>query len=187
MWKVYSSSALSSFLYHRRKSGAGKSALINAVFGSDVTVNDVSFHLYIYSHLCKPVSDKVAGDHDIEKELTLASNDRIIIHDSKGFEGGEEKNLQKVFDFIDRRSKMPALKDQIHAIWYDGRIVAPFYLSPSITRICAEIPFAGSRLFEKGVERLLQEFRWDGSSSTLQLVPFLPHDSSSNHCGIHKA
>ncbi|KIJ41354.1 hypothetical protein M422DRAFT_31745 [Sphaerobolus stellatus SS14] len=110
------------------KSGAGKSALINAVFGSDVT----------------PVVDKVPGDHDIEKELTLASNDRIIIHDSKGFEGGEEKNLQKVFDFIDRRSKMPALKDQIHAIW-----------------ICAEIPFAGSRLFEKGVERLLKEFRWD--------------------------
>ncbi|KAJ7241581.1 hypothetical protein C8J57DRAFT_1477698 [Mycena rebaudengoi] len=37
---------------------------------------------------------------------------------------------------------MPTLADQLHAIW-----------------VCAEIPFAGGRLFEKGVERILLEYR----------------------------
>ncbi|KAJ7225083.1 hypothetical protein C8J57DRAFT_1481857 [Mycena rebaudengoi] len=101
------------------KSGAGKSALINAVFG-------------------------VEGATAVSHTLTFPGNDRIIIHNSQGFEGGEdlEANIQKVFDFIDFRSKKPALGDQLHAIW-----------------VCAEIPFAGSRMFKTGVERILKEYR----------------------------
>ncbi|KAJ7640907.1 hypothetical protein B0H17DRAFT_1216470 [Mycena rosella] len=98
-------------------SGAGKSALINAVFG----VEGVT-----------PVSHRTPGVHNIDKPFSFPQNDRIIIHDSQGFEPGEEGNIQTVSDFIDRRSKMPALADQLHAIW-----------------VCAEIPFAGGRLFEK--------------------------------------
>ncbi|KAF8064235.1 hypothetical protein FPV67DRAFT_1671980 [Lyophyllum atratum] len=112
------------------KSGAGKSALINAVFGLHAT----------------SVSHRTPGVHDIEKALKFPENDRIIIHDSKGFESGEEANLQKVLDFIKRRSTMPALRDQLHAIW-----------------VCAEIPFAGGRLFEKGVELLLKKCPEDAS------------------------
>ncbi|KAJ7900831.1 hypothetical protein B0H13DRAFT_2516212 [Mycena leptocephala] len=108
------------------KSGAGKSALINAVFGVEATA----------------VSHRTPGEHDINEPLSFPDNDRIIIHDSQGFEGGEEANVEKVFDFIDRRSKMPALGDQLHAIW-----------------VCAEIPFAGSRPFEIGVERILKEYQ----------------------------
>ncbi|KAJ7018971.1 hypothetical protein C8F04DRAFT_1149193, partial [Mycena alexandri] len=108
------------------KSGAGKSALINAVFGvAGATA----------------VSHRTPGKHDINKPLSFPENDRIIIHDSQGFEAGEEVNIEKVFEFIDSRSKMSALADQLHAIW-----------------VCAEIPFAGSRLFEAGVEQLLTRY-----------------------------
>jgi hypothetical protein len=55
--------------------------------------------------------------HNIDKPFSFPQNDRIIIHDSQGFEPGEEGNIQTVSDFIDRRSKMPALADQLHAIW----------------------------------------------------------------------
>ncbi|KAF8962885.1 hypothetical protein BDZ97DRAFT_1076814 [Flammula alnicola] len=127
-----------------RGSGAGKSALINAVFGVDAT----------------PVSHRTPGEHDIDKPLIFAENDRVIIHDSKGFEAGEETNVQKVLDFIERRSKMPALGDRLHAIW-----------------VCAEIPFAGARLFEKGVERILKECRGNGSSSIRPYFP--PHFTAS--------
>ncbi|KAJ7765639.1 hypothetical protein B0H16DRAFT_1367341 [Mycena metata] len=109
------------------KSGAGKSALINAVFGVEAAT---------------AVSHRTPGEHDIDKPLSFPGNDRIIIHDSQGFEGGEEANINKVFDFIDRRSKMQALGDRLHAIW-----------------VCAEIPFAGSRLFENGVERILKGYQ----------------------------
>jgi hypothetical protein len=71
--------------------------------------------MIIYSP--KAVSHRTPGEHDINKPLSFPDNDRIIIHDSQGFEGGEEANIEKVFDFIDRRSKMPALGDQLHAIW----------------------------------------------------------------------
>ncbi|KAJ6447861.1 hypothetical protein C8R45DRAFT_1224809 [Mycena sanguinolenta] len=102
------------------QSGAGKSALINAVFGLEGAT---------------PASHRTPGVHDFDKPFSFPRNDRIIIHDSQGFEPGEEGNIQTVSDFIHRRSNMPALADQLHEIW-----------------ICAEIPFAGGRLFEKGVE-----------------------------------
>ncbi|KAJ7710261.1 hypothetical protein B0H14DRAFT_3021770 [Mycena olivaceomarginata] len=106
------------------KSGAGKSALINAVFGVEGAT---------------AVANWTSGKHDIDEPHIVPTNDRIIIHDSQGFETGEEANINKVLDFIDRRSKMPALGDQLHAIW-----------------VCAEIPFAGGRLFETGVEQILK-------------------------------
>ncbi|KAJ7282402.1 hypothetical protein C8J57DRAFT_45050 [Mycena rebaudengoi] len=121
------------------KSGAGKSALINAVFGVEGAT---------------PVSHRTPGVHNIDKPFSFPQNDRIIIHDSQGFEPGEEGNIQTVSEFIDRRSKMPALADQLHAIW-----------------VCAEIPFAGGRLFEKGVERILVEYQGNCASSIYHHFP----------------
>jgi predicted GTPase len=100
------------------KSGAGKSALINAVFGVEATVSNTLLRGLLNDYLSpKAVSHRTPGEHDINEPLSFPDNDRIIIHDSQGFEGGEEANVEKVFDFIDRRSKMPALGDQLHAIW----------------------------------------------------------------------
>jgi hypothetical protein len=63
------------------------------------------------------VSHKTPGEHDIDEELSFPENGRIIVHDSQGFEAGEEANMQKVLDFIGRRSKMPVLGDLLHVIW----------------------------------------------------------------------
>ncbi|KAJ6454319.1 hypothetical protein C8R45DRAFT_1111948 [Mycena sanguinolenta] len=115
-------------------SGAGKSALINAVFGLEgATLSAPCFRANLRI---------TPGVHDIDKPFSFPQNDRIIIHDPQGFEPGEEGNIQTVSDFIHRRSKMPALADHLHAIW-----------------VCAEILFAGGRLFERGVERILLEYR----------------------------
>ncbi|KAI0317589.1 P-loop containing nucleoside triphosphate hydrolase protein [Amylostereum chailletii] len=105
------------------RTGAGKSALINRVFGVDVTT----------------VKSDKPGHHDIDTALTSKDNDRFILHDSQGFESGEKDNLKIVLDFIKRRSDMPALRDQLHAIW-----------------LCIEILFANGRTFETGDEELLQ-------------------------------
>jgi hypothetical protein len=67
--------------------------------------------------LAKPVSHRTPGEHDIDKEHSFPENHRIIIHDSQGFEAGEEANMRKVLDFIEHRSEMSALADRLHVIW----------------------------------------------------------------------
>jgi hypothetical protein len=63
------------------------------------------------------VSHQAAGKSDINYEILSADNERFVLHDSLGFEPGENDNFRTVQDFIERRSRMPDLKDQLHAIW----------------------------------------------------------------------
>ncbi|KAF9463352.1 hypothetical protein BDZ94DRAFT_1164036 [Collybia nuda] len=58
------------------------------------------------------------GTHDIENEMIFRSNTGFIFHDSRGFEAGGVDELQKVQDFILKRSKEKKLENQIHVIWY---------------------------------------------------------------------
>ncbi|KAI0313376.1 hypothetical protein OF83DRAFT_1141694 [Amylostereum chailletii] len=108
------------------KSGAGKSSLINRVFGVGVDVANVEHGK--------------RGKHDINTPLKWPGNKHFILHDSQGFESGEKQNLQTVLDFIEKRSKMDALQDQLHAIW-----------------LCIAIPSSNGRVFEAGDERLLKD------------------------------
>ncbi|KAG2124757.1 hypothetical protein BD769DRAFT_1739285, partial [Suillus cothurnatus] len=78
------------------------------------------------------------GEVSIDHEFTSLQNKRFVLHDSKGFKPGEKDNLTVVRDFIDRRRAMPDLKNKLHAIW-----------------LCFEIPRAGGRLLETGVEQFL--------------------------------
>ncbi|KAG8868735.1 hypothetical protein FRB97_001954 [Tulasnella sp. 331] len=84
-------------------------------------------------------SDYISGVSDINVEITSPKNDRLILHDSQGFEQGELANLHTVKDFIRRRNAMPALQDRIHAVW-----------------LCIQIPYAGGRLLETGDEEFLK-------------------------------
>ncbi|KIK34233.1 hypothetical protein CY34DRAFT_98380 [Suillus luteus UH-Slu-Lm8-n1] len=118
------------------KTGVGKSSLINHIFGVEKT---------IASH------DK-PGDASIDHEFISPQNDKFVLHDSKGFEPGEENNLEIVRDFIDRRRNMSAPEHQLHAIW-----------------LCFEIPRAGGRLLETGTEEFLRL----KSSGTLGNVPVI--------------
>ncbi|KAG1808963.1 uncharacterized protein BJ212DRAFT_1579820 [Suillus subaureus] len=104
------------------KTGVGKSTLINQAFGVEEALT---------SH------DK-PGEANIDTEFISKQNDNFVLHDSKGFEPGEEDNVQIVLNFIQRRISEPALKDQLHAVW-----------------LCFEIPRAGGRLLETGMEAFL--------------------------------
>ncbi|KAF4582683.1 hypothetical protein EYR40_002607 [Pleurotus pulmonarius] len=106
------------------KSGVGKSSLINKTFGVDKA----------------SVSEDRPGVSDINFEITSTDNDRFVVHDSKGFEHGEDRNLNAVQRFIEERRGMPELKDKLHAIW-----------------LCTEIPSAGGRSFEYGDEVFLRQ------------------------------
>lgn len=55
---------------------------------------------------------------DIHKELYSETNTRFILHDSNGFEPGENDNLVVVKQFIEKRKNNVDIKEQLHAVWY---------------------------------------------------------------------
>ncbi|KAG2356372.1 hypothetical protein BDR07DRAFT_1492039 [Suillus spraguei] len=100
--------------------GVGKSSLINHAFGVEKAV----------------ASHDKPGEASIDHEFTSPQNDKFVLHDSKGFEPGEEGNLKIVRDFINRRRNMSTPGNQLHAIWQG------FYLERA-------------RLLETGTEEFL--------------------------------
>jgi len=102
-------------------SGVGKSSLINKVFG----IKDAQ------------VSATTRGEADINRGF-ISDDKKFVVHDTLGFEAGDEKNVQIVEEFINERKKMPE-NDRLHAVW-----------------LCLEIPYAGGRLFEAGTEKFLR-------------------------------
>ncbi|KAJ7487980.1 hypothetical protein FB451DRAFT_1226117 [Mycena latifolia] len=84
------------------RSGVGKSALINAVFGSGVVTEEHGLQ---------------AGIADINREFVLPDNPRLVFHDSQGFSHGSGQNFETVLNFIKERSGKPKLADRLHVIW----------------------------------------------------------------------
>ncbi|KAI6043672.1 hypothetical protein EDC04DRAFT_635671 [Pisolithus marmoratus] len=103
------------------KSGVGKYTLLNRVFGVETA----------YVAMDRPGAD-------IEQEFTSPHDDRLVFHDSKGFDG---ENYETVLSFIERRKRMPDIKDQLHAVW-----------------LCFQIPILthGERLLEDAAQAFLR-------------------------------
>ncbi|KAF8433788.1 hypothetical protein L210DRAFT_3486005 [Boletus edulis BED1] len=104
-------------------SGVGKSSLLYKVFGV------AGVH----------TSQTARGAANINQEFIATTNDRFVVHDSLGFESGDDRNMGIVKDFVSRRKAMPQLKDQLHTVW-----------------LCLETPYAGGRLLEGGAEDFLR-------------------------------
>ncbi|KAF7969973.1 hypothetical protein HWV62_25456 [Athelia sp. TMB] len=109
------------------KSGAGKSSLINTAFRVQDDEGQAA------------VSNLMAGVSDINQEIICKANPQFVLHDSKGFENGEIENLQIVETFLKERGERADISQQVHAVW-----------------LCLPIPTAGGRIFETGIEKLLQ-------------------------------
>ena len=62
--------------------------------------------------------------HDIEHQITYHGSN-FVFHDSQGFEAGTSKELEDVWNFIEKRSTATELRDQLHAIWclYDDPLL----------------------------------------------------------------
>ncbi|KAJ7936877.1 hypothetical protein B0H13DRAFT_247403 [Mycena leptocephala] len=85
------------------RSGVGKSALINAVFGSGVAIEE---------HGRQP-----GVVPDINHEFSPPNNPRLVLHDSQGFLPGNVQNFDKVLNFIRERGEKTKLEDRLHIIW----------------------------------------------------------------------
>ncbi|KDQ07609.1 hypothetical protein BOTBODRAFT_598199 [Botryobasidium botryosum FD-172 SS1] len=84
------------------KSGVGKTSLIKNV----LKIESIQ------------ASNLISGVSDVNEELTSPANDRIVLHDSPGFEPGEVENYDTITEFINGRVSQSHIKNRLHAIWY---------------------------------------------------------------------
>lgn len=147
----------SPFAHRPCQSGVGKSHLINAIFRTKLTViQQPAVSLTLLTSESQDVEHgRTPGVSDIDKEITSDHNPRLVLHDSQGFSHGHPGNFEIVQDFIQKRSQM-ALKDRLHAIWFDACSSSPLPYSWSFIRLCTEVPTYDGSLLEFGEERILQ-------------------------------
>ncbi|GJE96834.1 GTPase domain-containing protein [Phanerochaete sordida] len=85
------------------KTGCGKTTILSKLCGDDVADMPTAHE---------------RGKHDIERELDFRTNDKLVAHDSEGFEAGEEAQYRVVTEFIRRRGTMQDVNQRLHMVWY---------------------------------------------------------------------
>lgn len=50
--------------------------------------------------------------------MVFEGNDKMVAHDSEGFEAGRDNEVEVVKNFIEKRSKMEDINDRLHVVWY---------------------------------------------------------------------
>ncbi|KAJ8581729.1 hypothetical protein M405DRAFT_831986 [Rhizopogon salebrosus TDB-379] len=129
------------------KTGVGKSSLIHHAFGVENAL----------------ASNFERGQVNIDTEFIPPQNNRFVLHDSEGFEAGEEHNVDIVHQFIERRGNMLNFGERLHAVW-----------------LCLETPRAGGRLMETGTEDFLK-LKGDGRLGNIPvIVVFTKYDGLIN-------
>lgn len=63
------------------------------------------------------ISDRKRGLHDIRQELIHENRPGLIIHDSRGFEAGDESQIHEVAKFVKEKSSQTRIEDRLHVIW----------------------------------------------------------------------
>ncbi|KAK3634116.1 hypothetical protein LTR56_015462 [Elasticomyces elasticus] len=82
--------------------GVGKSTLINKVFGVDVTQS----------------SDRFRGIHDVREDITFEGRPDLIVHDSGGFEAGEDEEFVAIEALLKDKSSTMNVADRVHVVWF---------------------------------------------------------------------
>jgi hypothetical protein len=80
-------------------------------------LNPTAQVLWIYSLYYFLLKVWQRGEHDIENEMIFESNTAFVFHDSRGFEAGRTSELDKVKDFLQKRSTNTNIRDHLHVIW----------------------------------------------------------------------
>ncbi|KAG5729610.1 hypothetical protein E4T56_gene18836 [Termitomyces sp. T112] len=95
------------------RANAGKTTLLKRVCNTD---EDPCIYDEKRENLLEPNLGR--GIHDIDRPFVFRSNPQFIFHDSPGFEAGDERQLEKVQEFIKSRAKVKEVNEQLHAIWF---------------------------------------------------------------------
>ena len=85
------------------KTGVGKSTLINKVFGVEMTEESTSYS---------------QGVHDINKAFESPNHPGLLVHDSRGWQAGSDKELDLIAKFLRHRAFQKDPAESLHVIWF---------------------------------------------------------------------
>ncbi|KIW96675.1 uncharacterized protein Z519_02066 [Cladophialophora bantiana CBS 173.52] len=85
------------------KTGVGKSTLINKIFGVEMTEESDSYR---------------QGSHDINVAFESPNNPGLMIHDSRGWQAGSDKELELIAKFLRHRAFQKDPAEALHVIWF---------------------------------------------------------------------
>ncbi|KAJ9605010.1 hypothetical protein H2200_010399 [Cladophialophora chaetospira] len=85
------------------KTGVGKSTLINKVFGVEMTEESDSYK---------------QGVHDINQAFESTNHPGLLIHDSRGWQAGSDKELDLIAKFLRHRAYQKNPAEALHVIWF---------------------------------------------------------------------
>ena len=85
------------------KTGVGKSTLINKVFGVEMTEESTSY---------------TQGVHDINKAFESPNHPGLLVHDSRGWQAGSDKELDLIAKFLRHRAFQKDPAESLHVIWF---------------------------------------------------------------------
>ena len=63
------------------------------------------------------MADNEVGYADINHEIFSQDNPHFVLHDSKGFEIGDDENVEIVKSFVLGRNGRESVGENLHAIW----------------------------------------------------------------------
>lgn len=62
-------------------------------------------------------SERESGKYDVHKLIRHKDRPDLILHDSGGFEAGDEVQIRTVGQFVKKRSLITQIDDRLHMIW----------------------------------------------------------------------
>src|SRR5438034_10482966 len=93
--------------------------------------------------------------HDIDQGFESDSHPGVIIHDSRGFQGGCDEEVNLLKKFIKKHSSMANPADRLDAIWYGLKVHACQRNSTNhCARLCIETD--STRMIHKAEEHFFR-------------------------------
>ncbi|KAG6380320.1 hypothetical protein JVT61DRAFT_8429 [Boletus reticuloceps] len=110
------------------------------------------FHVIQYADTDGDALDRYQrGLHNVEDELIFRSNDKLIFHDSRGFEAGSKDEFLQMKKFVADRAKTTVLKKRIAFQWTSiteqSNVLRKCFLTNVILGMVNPMPLLSSRTY----------------------------------------
>ncbi|KAJ7225085.1 hypothetical protein C8J57DRAFT_1252932 [Mycena rebaudengoi] len=100
------------------RANAGKTTILERVAAGGAAVSEAEVRRQgelLPAQMIKGQSER--GLHNVDDEIRFPSRPGFVFHDSRGVESGSAEELETLQQFVENRSSVTDIHEQLHAIW----------------------------------------------------------------------